>query len=99
MNFVYNNIDLPLIDVLSTMEKNGIKVNINYLKELRYQFEKDSNNIAKKIFKLSNAISDNNALSESFKIIWELPKYRKSVPKARKIEPEIKTIFIFLVSR
>jgi len=52
-SFIYEEIDLHLIEVLSIMEKNGIKVNINYLKELSNQFEKDSNNIAKKIFKLS----------------------------------------------
>ncbi|PPR49606.1 MAG: DNA polymerase I [Alphaproteobacteria bacterium MarineAlpha5_Bin5] len=51
--FIYEEIDLHLIEVLSLMENNGIKVNINYLKELSNQFEKDSNNIAKKIFKFS----------------------------------------------
>ena len=51
--FIYEEIDISLIEVLSLMEQNGIKVNKKYLKKLSNQFEIDSNNIAKKIFKLS----------------------------------------------
>ncbi len=51
--FIYEEIDISLIEVLSSMEQNGIKVNKKYLKKLSNQFEIDSNNIAKKIFKLS----------------------------------------------
>ena len=35
--FVYEDIDLNLINVLSSMEANGIKVDNKYLKELSYQ--------------------------------------------------------------
>ncbi len=52
-NFVYNEIDLPLIKVLSSIEKNGIKVDTNYLSKLSNEFEKESIILEKKIFKLS----------------------------------------------
>ncbi|MBD1147245.1 DNA polymerase I [Pelagibacterales bacterium SAG-MED31] len=50
-NFVYSEIDLPLIKVLSSIEKNGIKVDTKYLKQLSIEFEKDSLILEKKIFK------------------------------------------------
>jgi len=52
-NFVYNEIDLPLVNTLSQIEKNGIKINTNYLNELSKEFEKDSLILEKKIFKLA----------------------------------------------
>ena len=51
--FIYREIDLPLINVLSSMEKNGIKVDKNYLKKLSAEFEKESKSIEKKIYNLS----------------------------------------------
>ncbi len=52
-NFVYNEIDLPLINVLSSIEKSGIKVDTKYLNKLSKEFEKESFILEKKIFKLA----------------------------------------------
>ncbi len=52
-NFVYSEIDLPLISVLSSIEKNGIKVNTKYLNQLSEEFKKDSLVLEKKIYKLA----------------------------------------------
>jgi len=52
-NFVYNEIDLPLINVLSLIEKNGIKVDTKYLNQLSKEFEKESLILEKKIFNLA----------------------------------------------
>jgi len=52
-SFVYNEIDLSLIHVLSSMEKQGIKVDTKYLKKLSNDFEIESKNLEKQIFKLS----------------------------------------------
>ena len=52
-NFIYNEIDLPLINVLASIENNGIKLDTKYLAKLSSEFEKDSDIIGKKIFKLS----------------------------------------------
>ena len=52
-NFVYNNIDLPLVDVLSKIEKNGIEVNKNFLTSLGKEFEQESKKLEKNIYKLS----------------------------------------------
>ena len=52
-NFVYNEIDLPLINVLSLIEKNGIKVDTKYLNQLSKEFEKESLILEKKIINLA----------------------------------------------
>ena len=52
-NFVYNEIDLPLVNTLSQIEKNGIKINASYLNELSKEFEKESLSLENKIFKLA----------------------------------------------
>ena len=52
-NFVYRCIDLPLVNVLSLIEKNGIKVDTKYLAQLSSDFEKESKLLEKKIFKLA----------------------------------------------
>jgi len=53
-NFVYSEIDLPLISVLSLVEKNGIKVDTKYLNQLSMEFEKESLVLEKKIYKLAS---------------------------------------------
>jgi DNA polymerase I len=52
-NFVYSEIDLPLINVLALIEKNGIKVDTKYLNQLSKEFEKDSLVLEKKIYKFA----------------------------------------------
>ena len=51
---VYEKIDRPLINVLSSMEELGIKVNKDYLKELSKQFSIDALNIEKKIYRITD---------------------------------------------
>ena len=50
---IYENIDRPLIKVLSLMEELGIKVNQDYLKKLSSNFLDESKKIEKQIFKIT----------------------------------------------
>ncbi len=52
-NFVYQNIDLPLVEVLSSIEANGIEVNKDFLTNLSNEFENESKKLEKNIYKLS----------------------------------------------
>ncbi len=52
-NFVYQNIDLPLVEVLSSIEANGIEVNKKFLTSLSNEFENQSKKLEKNIYKLS----------------------------------------------
>ena len=52
-NFVYQYIDLPLVEVLSSIEANGIEVNKDFLTSLSNEFENESKKLEKNIYKLS----------------------------------------------
>ncbi len=50
---VYQNLEKPLIPVLSSMENNGIKIDKNILQKLSKKFEIEIENLQKKIFKIA----------------------------------------------
>ena len=54
VSYVYEKIDKPLINVLSSMEELGIKVNKEYLKKLSDSFSKNALILEKKIYKITN---------------------------------------------
>ena len=51
--FVYENLEIPLINVLIRMENSGIKIDEKILKNLSKSFEKELKVLEKKIFKIS----------------------------------------------
>ncbi len=53
ISHVYENIDKPLVSVLSRMEELGIKINKEYLNKLSIEFLQESKKLEKKIFKIT----------------------------------------------
>ena len=53
MSNIYEKIDKPLLNVLSSMEELGIRVNEKYLKELSDQFNKEAKKIEKQVYKIT----------------------------------------------
>ena len=54
LNFVFYNINSPLIDIIFNMERRGVLINTDYLDNLYKGFGNRLNDISKKIFNLSN---------------------------------------------
>ena len=80
-NFVYQNIDLPLVDVLSKIEANGIEVNKKFLTLLSSEFENESKKIEKTIYNLSKEefnIGSPKQLGEILFINLKLPGGKKT---------------------
>ncbi len=50
---VYENLEIPLVNVLARMENNGIKIDQGILKKLSNNFSKDLKSLEGKIYKLS----------------------------------------------
>ena len=53
LDFVFENIEMPLIPVLAVMEERGIKVDVAYLKKLSHEFSKELARLTKKIHESS----------------------------------------------
>ncbi len=51
LDYVYQNIEIPIIPIINGMEKIGILVNVNYLKKLSKEYHKDLEQIEKNIWK------------------------------------------------
>ncbi|MDC3021935.1 DNA polymerase I [Pelagibacteraceae bacterium] len=80
-NFVYQKIDLPLVQVLSSIEANGIEVNKKFLTRLSNEFENESKKIEKNIYKLSKEefnIASPKQLGEILFINLKIPGGKKT---------------------
>ena len=51
--YVYENLEIPLVDVLARMENTGIKIDEKILRDLSKSFEKELKILEKKIYKIS----------------------------------------------
>ncbi len=80
-NFVYQNIDLPLVEVLSKIEENGIEVNKKFLTKLSNEFEKESKKLELRIYQLSKQefnIGSPKQLGEILFIKLKIPGGKKT---------------------
>ena len=78
---LFKNVEMPLVEVLAWMEINGIKVDIEYLKQLNQKFEEEIEEIKDKIYSLSGEVFNLNSPSQVGEILFEklnLPVIRKT---------------------
>ena len=71
--YVYEKIDKPLIEVLSSMENIGIKVDKKYLKQLSLEFLSQSKKLENQIFEITKKIfniASPKQLGEICLLIW-----------------------------
>jgi DNA polymerase-1 len=50
LNFIFENIEKPLIPIISEMEKNGIKLDVDFLKKLSEEYHVELDRIQKEIW-------------------------------------------------
>lgn len=68
---VYNAIEIPLIKVLADMESTGIKVNIDLLKSVSKELERELDNISSKIYRLAGEEFNINSPKQLSSILFE----------------------------
>ena len=51
LNRLFSEIEIPLLQVLASMEREGIRLNTDFLKELSREFDKDIQKLERKIYK------------------------------------------------
>ena len=68
---IFNDIELPLVNVLRSMEGLGIKINKNEVKKLLIKYNKELNVLEKKIYKEAGEEFNINSPQQLSKILFE----------------------------
>lgn len=64
-------IEMPLVKVLAEMEKNGVKIDIEFLKEFSQRITREIFKISKKIFEITGRTFNLNSPKQLSKILFE----------------------------
>ena len=78
---LFENIELPLVDVLSDMEKNGIKIDIDFFKEASSEMEIELSQLIKDIYQIAGEEFNINSPKQLSRILFEklgLPIVKKT---------------------
>jgi len=86
---LFMDIELPLISILAEMEKNGVKIDVNFLKKMSKELEKRIINLKNEIHKLSGYDFNINSPQQLKEILFEKldlaenPIVRKELKKVK----------------
>ena len=78
---LFNGIELPLIDVLGMIEKNGVKIDVDFLKETSFSMEKELSLLIKDIYRIAGEEFNINSPKQLSRILFEklgLPILKKT---------------------
>lgn len=81
---VFNNIEMPLIPVLSVMERTGIKVDSKFLNNLSAEVEIDIKDLESSIYKLSGEEFNINSPKQMKEVLFEKMKLQPIFNKKTK---------------
>ena len=68
---LFEHIEIPLIDVLSDMERNGVHLNENILKEISKKISRKIGKITKEIYSISGKQFNINSTQQLSKVLFE----------------------------
>ena len=86
---LFMDIELPLVSILAEMEKNGVKIDVNFLKKMSKELEKRIINLKNEIHKLSGYDFNINSPQQLKEILFEKldlaenPIVRKELKKVK----------------
>lgn len=88
LTYVYKDIELPLIPIISEMESIGIMVDVNYLKKLSKEYHADLTKIEKDIWKMAGREFNINSPKQLGEVLFDemglsAPGMKKSAGGAR----------------
>lgn len=70
LTYVYENIEIPIIPIISEMEKTGIMVDVSYLKKISEEYHKDLTLLEKDIWKSAGEEFNINSPKQISEIIF-----------------------------
>ncbi len=71
LDYVYRNIEIPLIPIISKMEKFGIKTDVDYLKNLSASYHKELQNLEKEIWEYAEREFNINSPKQLAEILFD----------------------------
>lgn len=81
MKELYSDVELPLAEVLASMEYYGFKIDVEILKELGSEFDKEIDNLTKEIYELAGEEFNINSPKQLGEILFDkldLPVIKKT---------------------
>lgn len=86
---LYYNLEMPLVDVLTTMEDNGVMINRDKLEDLGVEYRFKLNNLENEIFKLANKEFNVASPKQVAEVLFDdlkLPENRKRSTSSDELE-------------
>lgn len=83
LEYVYNEIELPIIPIIKNMETTGIKVDVTYLKELAKEYHAELSSIEKNIWKMAGREFNINSPKQLGEILFDELKIQDIGEKSR----------------
>ncbi len=80
---LFQNIEMPLIEVLATIELNGVSIDTDYLKKLSKDFTEDLQILESKIYKISGEKFNINSPKQLGIILFDKLKLLENPPKTK----------------
>lgn len=71
LDFVWNNIEKPLIDIIYKMNSVGVKINISFLKELSVLYHKKVSDLEKDIFNIAGVNFNISSPKQLAEVLFE----------------------------
>ncbi len=71
LTYVYKEIEVPLIPIIENMEKNGIKVDVEYLKKLSKEYHHELTKIEKSIWKMGGREFNINSPKQLAEVLFD----------------------------
>jgi len=68
---IFFDIEMPLLSVLANMEHIGVKIDINFLRKLSSDFQKDMNQLQQEIYAMSGEVFNLNSPKQVSKVLFE----------------------------
>lgn len=68
---LFSDIELPLVEVLSRIEKNGIKIDVGFLKETSFNMERELAELIKEIYRIAGEEFNINSPKQLSRILFE----------------------------
>jgi len=71
LTYVYENIELPIVDIIEDMEKHGILVDLDYLKKLSKDYHKELEKLEKSIWDMAGREFNINSPKQLGEILFD----------------------------